>query len=437
MSVVEDLVSKEVGINLNGKEIKLPLVVGSEGEKGINISELRKDSGYITLDYGYMNTGACESEICFIDGEKGILRYYGIPIEQLAEQSTFLETSFLLLYGKLPTQKELDAFSQNILENAALPESFGSLYDGFAKGTHPMAQLGSVIGALSGVDPNAVEVNPSDDQICQMTAKLMGAFTTIAAQIYRKNIGKPFVNPNPKYSYTENLLHMMFDGTDKESNISKEAIRALDMLLILHADHEQNCSTSAVQLVGSSRANLYASISAGISALWGPWHGGANQEVMEMLESIHASGGDIEKYVKIAEDPKSNVRLSGFGHRVYKTFDPRAKVIKSVCDEVLDKLGVEDPLLDIARKLEATALKEDYFIQRKLYPNVDFYSGIIYKAIGIPTNMFTVLFAMGRNAGWISHWKEMRKDHPPRIGRPRQIYTGPTKTDYTPIEKRS
>lgn len=428
--------SEKIQVNLNGKNVELPIVTGTEGEKGIDISTLRQQTGYVTLDQGYGNTGACQSAICFIDGEKGILRYWGIPIEQLAEKSNFLETSYLLMYGKLPSQKELDQFSQKVLSHSALPESVKHLYEGFSPETHPMAILGAMINAISGFDPSSLDSTQNEEQIEEAILRLMGQFPTILAYIYRKAIGKPFVPPNPKLSYCDNFLHMMFEGTEQKSLISKEAVRALDMLLILHADHEQNCSTSAVQLVGSSRTNLYASISAGISALWGPWHGGANQEVMEMLQSVHEAGGDVQKYVKIAKDPKSKVRLSGFGHRVYKTFDPRAKVIKSVCDQILANLGVKDPLLEIAKELEQTALNEEYFISRKLYPNVDFYSGLIYKAIGIPTNMFTVMFAMGRLPGWIAHWKEMREVTPPRIGRPRQIYIGPNKTDFVPMDKR-
>jgi len=429
-------VSEKIQVNLNGKNVDLPIVTGTEGEKGIDISTLRQQTGYVTLDQGYGNTGACQSSICFIDGEKGILRYWGIPIEQLAEKSSFLETSYLLMYGKLPSQKELDQFSQKVLSHSALPESVKHLYEGFSPETHPMAILGAMINAISGFDPSSLDSTQNEEQIEEAILRLMGQFPTILAYIYRKAIGKPFVPPNPKLSYCDNFFHMMFEGTEQKSLISKEAVRALDMLLILHADHEQNCSTSAVQLVGSSRTNLYASISAGISALWGPWHGGANQEVMEMLTQIHEAGGDVQKYIKIAKDPESKVRLSGFGHRVYKTFDPRANVIKSVCDQVLANLGVKDPLLEIAKELEQTALNEEYFISRKLYPNVDFYSGLIYKAIGIPTNMFTVMFSMGRLPGWIAHWKEMREVTPPRIGRPRQIYIGPTKTDFVSMDKR-
>ena len=434
--MLEVAVGSTVSVNLNGKVVELPVVAGSEGEKGLDISNLLKESGYITLDPGYGNTGACKSAICFIDGDQGILRYWGIPIEQLAEQSNFIETSYLLFYGKLPSQKELDLFAKKIAQQYSLPDLIKKLYDGFLPQTHPMAMLASVVSALSGYDSHHSSLEQSEEEVNQTAINLIGKFPAIVAAIYRKAIGKKIVEPDPKIPYTENLLRMMFAGTKLESRITPESVHALDMLLILHADHEQNCSTSAVQLVGSSRTNLYASIAAGIAALWGPWHGGANQDVMVMLQKIQDSGGDVKKYVEIAKDKKANIRLSGFGHRVYKTFDPRAKVIKGVCDKVLDKMGVNDPLLEIAKELEQTALKDDYFIKRKLYPNVDFYSGIIYKAIGIPTDMFTVMFAMGRLPGWVSHWKEMLSDKSSKINRPRQIYVGPTKTDYTPISRR-
>ncbi len=435
--MLEELVGESTSVNLNGKVVELPVVTGSEGEKGLDVSQLRKESGYITLDPAYGNTGACESSICFIDGEKGILRYWGIPIEQLAEKSSFIETTYLLLYGKLPSQQELTQLSQRISKNLTIPDLVKKLYSNFSDETHPMALLSAVVSALSGYDKKQSSLEQSEVDIDETSIRLIGQFPAIAAAIYRKKIGKEFIEPDPKATYTENLVRMMFGETDLEKQITPEAIEALDMLLILHADHEQNCSTSAVQLVGSSRTNLYASIAAGIAALWGPWHGGANQDVMVMLQKIKDSGGDVQKYVEIAKDKNSKVRLSGFGHRVYKTFDPRAKVIKSVCDKVLEKMGVNNPLLEIAKELEQTALQDEYFIQRKLYPNVDFYSGIIYKAIGIPTDMFTVMFAMGRLPGWIAHWKEMLTSKPSRIGRPRQIYVGPTKTDYTPVDQRS
>lgn len=433
---VEERVGESTTIQLNGKTVELPLVTGSEGENGIDITSLRKETGFITLDPGYGNTGACKSSVCFIDGEKGILRYRGIPIEQLAEKSNFIETTYLLLYGKLPLKKEVELLTDRILKNLSLPDIILNFFKGFAPDTHPMAMLSALVSALSGYDPKHSSLDQTAEDIDKAAINLIAKFPALVANIYRQSIGKDFVTPSHDWSYTENLLHMMFRNTDKEDSINAESIHALDMLLILHADHEQNCSTSAVQLVGSSRTNLYASIAAGIAALWGPWHGGANQDVMEMLQKIHDSGGNVKEYVDIVKDKKSNIRLSGFGHRVYKTLDPRAKVIKSVCDKVLEKMGIDDPLLEIAKELEQTALKDEYFIKRKLYPNVDFYSGIIYKAIGIPTNLFTVMFAMGRLPGWIAHWKEMLSSKPSKIGRPRQIYVGPIKTDYVPIEER-
>lgn len=434
--MLEVAVSETISIEINGKVVELPVVTGTENEKGIDVTTLRKQSGYITLDPGFVNTGACKSSICFIDGEKGILNYRGIPIEALAIKSNFIETAYLLYYGKLPTQSEFDQLSQKISTQREVPELIKKLYDGFSTETHPMAILSSVVSALSGYDTKPSSLEQTIEEMDEVSIQLMSQFPTIAAYSYRKLMGLEFIDPDPKASYTENFLKMMFTGTEFECHITPEAIHALEMLLILHADHEQNCSASTVQMVGSARTNIYASIAAGIGALWGPWHGGANQDVVEMLQEIKDSGGDVAAYIKKIKDPKSKLRLAGFGHRVYKTFDPRAKVIKSVCDNVLEKLGVQDPLLDIARELEIAARDDEYFVKRKLYPNVDFYSGIIYKAIGIPTNMFTVMFAIGRLPGWLAHWKEMITDKP-RIGRPRQIYVGPPETEYVPIAKRS
>ncbi|OGW86606.1 MAG: citrate (Si)-synthase [Omnitrophica bacterium RIFCSPHIGHO2_02_FULL_46_11] len=430
--------SEKAELKINDKVIELPTVVGTEGEKAIDINELRAKTSYIALDNGYANTGSCLSEITFIDGDKGILRYRGIPIEQLAEQSTFVETAYLLIHGKLPNRTQADQFSKELTEHASLHQDFKHIFDGIPSTTHPMATLSAMVSILSGFD-TVGDPNKKQDgkEISKIAAKLLSKVRTIAAYSYKKSIGQPFIYPHRSLSYCANFLHMMFSLPGEEYPIDEEAVRVLNLLLILHADHEQNCSTATVRLVGSSRSNLFACISAGICALWGPWHGGANQEVMEMLDQIHEEGGDVKKWVALAKDPNSSFRLSGFGHRVYKTFDPRAKVIQQACDRFFKKNGVHDPLLEIAFKLEEVALKDDFFISRKLYPNVDFYSGILYKALGIPTNMFPVMFAIGRLPGWIAHWKEMRETKPARIGRPRQIYTGPLKTDYTPIEKRS
>lgn len=423
-------------IKVNGKVFELPVTVGTEGEKAVDISELRGKTSYITLDHGYGNTGSCLSSITFVDGEKGILRYRGIPIEQLAEQSTFVETAYLLINGKLPAKSEADQFSKQLTANANLHEDFKQIFDGVPSDTHPMAILSAMISILHGFHLASVDQKEDGSDFNMIAAKLLSKVRTIAAYSYKKSIGEPFVYPDRKLSYCANFLHMMFALPGEPYAVDEEAVRVLNLLLILHADHEQNCSTATVRLVGSSRANLFASVAAGICALWGPWHGGANQEVMEMLEEIHTSGSGIQKYIDAAKNPDTKIRLSGFGHRIYKTFDPRSKVIKAACDRYFKKHGVHDPLLEIALKLEAAALKDDFFISRKLYPNVDFYSGILYKALGIPTKMFPVMFAIGRLPGWIAQWKEMMEAKPPRIGRPRQIYVGPAKTDYVPIEKR-
>jgi citrate synthase len=426
---------KHVVLKYGDKQFEFPLVEGSEGEIGIDIGQLRAQTGLITLDNGYMNTGSCQSAVTFLDGEKGILRYRGIPIEQLAEKSNFVETTYLLIYGTLPTATELKQFTNSLTRHTMLHEDMKRFYDGFPRDAHPMAILSSAVSTLSTFYQNSSDINnPADIDISIF--RLLAKIPTIAAFSYKKSIGQPFIYPTNSLNYSTNFFKMMFAVPAEEYHGDPVIAKALDLLLILHADHEQNCSTSTVRLVGSSRANLYASVSAGISALWGPLHGGANQEVVEMLESIVASGGDVKSFVNKVKNKEAGVRLMGFGHRVYKNFDPRAKIIKRVCDEILSKLGIDDPLLETAKKLEEAALGDEYFVSRKLYPNVDFYSGIIYRAIGIPTNMFTVLFAIGRIPGWIAQWKEMLEAPNAKIGRPRQIYTGATETQYVPIEKR-
>ncbi len=417
----------------DGKEYELPTVVGSEDEVGVDISKLRAlTGGAITLDSGYGNTGSCQSSITFINGEKGILRYRGYPIEQIAKSGTFTEVCYLLIYGSLPTRQQLDEFNESLTYHSMLHEDMKKLFEGYPPTAHPMAILSSMVTSLATYYPHSHREDRIDLNIVRLLAKA----TTIASLSYKKSIGQPFIYPRNDLSYTENFLHMMFAVPAEPYVVNPVVERALNLLLILHADHEQNCSTSTVRMVGSSQANLYASIAAGISALWGPLHGGANQKVMEMLKMIHEDGDNYRKYVDMAKDKSSGFRLMGFGHRVYKNFDPRAKILKQAADDVLEDLGVDDPLLEIARNLEQVALEDEFFIQRKLYPNVDFYSGIIYSAMGIPTNMFTVMFALGRLPGWISQWKEMREDPKSRINRPRQIYTGPTESTYTPIDER-
>ena len=414
---------------LDGKEIELPVVVGSEGEKGIDISALRAKTGAITLDPGYGNTGACESAITFIDGEAGILRYRGYPIEDIAGRARFTEICYLLINGELPGPEELRKFEEGLTYHSLLHEDMKKFFEGYPAGAHPMAMLSAMVASLSAYYPDDANI---DLNVTRLLAKAI----TIAAFSYKKNIGQPFMYPRNELSYCANFLHMMFSVPAEPYKVNPVFERALDLLLILHADHEQNCSTSTVRMVGSSQANLFASISAGVCALWGPLHGGANQKVIEMLERIRDDRGDYKKYVELSKDKTSNFRLMGFGHRVYKNFDPRARILKNTCDEVLAELGVNDPLLDIAKSLEEVALSDDFFIERKLYPNVDFYSGIIYRAMGIPTNMFTVMFALGRLPGWIAHWLEMRKDPNTRINRPRQIYTGATQRPFTPVAER-
>ncbi len=425
---------KTVEIKFPDKTLSLPVIEGSEGEKAIDIRALRANSGYITLDTGYMNTGSCLSAITFIDGDKGILRYRGIPIEVLAEKSDFLEVSYLLLKGKLPTQNELESFRRELTYHTMLHEDVKRFFDGFPRDAHPMAILASVVCSLSTFYQD--EVGTEEDIAHMSTIRLLAKLPTIAAFAYKKSIGQPLVYPNNSLNYCENFLQMMFSLPCEEYKVDPVVARALNLLLILHADHEQNCSTSTVRIVGSSEANLYACISAGICALWGPLHGGANQKVIEMLQMINEDGGDVKKYVAMAKDKESGFRLMGFGHRVYKNYDPRAKIIKRSCDELLAKLKVNDPLLNIARQLEEVALKDPYFVEKKLYPNVDFYSGIMYRAMGIPVPAFTVMFALGRLPGWIAQWKEQNADSAGKIGRPRQIYTGPKESPYTPVGQR-
>ncbi len=424
-------------LNYDGKELLLPLVEGSEHEKAVNISKLRAETGLVTLDYGYVNTGSTESAITFIDGDLGILRYRGYPIEQLADQDqpSFLETAYLLIYGDLPTVAELDDFRFSIRKHTLLHEDAKGFFNGFPRDAHPMAILSSVVSALSTFYQDSDD--PKDPEQVQLSIiRLMAKLPTIAAYAYKKSIGQPFLYPNNSLDLIENFLTMMFAVPSEPYEVSPVIVHALKQLLILHADHEQNCSTSTVRMVGSAEANLYASVAAGINALWGPLHGGANQSVLEMLENIRSDGGDVRKAVERAKDPNDDFRLSGFGHRVYKNFDPRAKIIKGTADAVLADLDSKDDLLGIAVELEGIALADDYFIERRLYPNVDFYSGLIYRAMGFPTNMFTVLFAIGRLPGWIAHWKEMNESPKTKIGRPRQIYTGPQERPFVPMNQR-
>jgi citrate synthase len=420
------------------KEIELPVTRGTEDEVGADISKLRAETGLITLDYGYMNTGSTESAITYIDGDAGILRYRGIPIEELVDRDhpSFMECAWLLIYGELPSREQLNTFRHTIRTHTLIHEDAKRFFDGFPKDAHPVAILSSVTSALSTFyqdsdDPH----NPDDVEVSII--RLMAKLPTIAAYAYKKSIGQPFLYPDNSLDLIENFLTMMFAVPSEQYVVSERVVHALKVLLILHADHEQNCSTSTVRLVGSSDVNVYAAIASGINALWGPLHGGANQAVIEMLEEIHRDGGGIDKFINLAKDKNSDFKLSGFGHRVYKNYDPRARILSGIVDEVLVEMNMQDdPLLGIARELEAVALSDPYFIERKLYPNVDFYSGIIYRAMGFPTDMFTVLFAIGRLPGWIAHWKEMMESPKTKIGRPRQIYTGPTKRPYVPIDER-
>ena len=418
-------------LTLDGKTIDLPIIKGTEDEKGIDVTQLRSETNHITFDPSYGNTGSCSSDITYISGEKGILRYRGYPIEQLADNSSFVEVIYLLLYGDLPNKQELGSFNNKLTYHSLIHEDMKRFFDAYPMNAHPMGVLASTVAALSTFYPARV-----DGDIELNIIRLLAKVKTLAAFAYKKSIGQPLIYPKNDLGFEENFLHMMFAVPAEEYTVDPTMAKALRLLLILHADHEQNCSTSTVRMVGSSHANLFISIAAGIGALWGALHGGANQRVIEMLKMIHADGDNFEKYVDMAKDKKSNFKMMGFGHRVYKNFDPRAKILKKSADNLLTKMGKNDPLLNIAKELEQVALKDDFFVSRKLYPNVDFYSGIIYRALGIPTKMFTVMFALGRLPGWVAQWKEMRNAEKPRIYRPRQIYTGVTKRDFIPLDKR-
>jgi citrate synthase len=422
-----------VKLIFNGTTYKLPVIVGTEGEVAIDITRMRADTGFITLDPGFANTGACQSTITYMDGEKGILRYRGIPVEELAEKSTFKETSYLLINGRLPSEEELRTFSIMLNDHSLVHEDMKTFYQNFPRASHPMGILSSMVNALRSFYP-ALQID--EEEINITVTRLLAKVRTMAAMSYKISRGHTTVFPRPDLAYCENFLNMMFDTPVKPYRIRREVVRALEVFWILHADHEQNCSTSAVRVVGSARTNLYAAISAGIAALWGKLHGGANQAVIEMLIEIHERGGSIHKYIERAKDKNDPFRLMGFGHRVYKTYDPRAKIMKKMCDDLLDAIKLDDPLLEIAKELEEVALKDPYFVDHNLYPNVDFYSGIVLRAIGIPTNMFTVMFAIGRLPGWIAQWKESVDDPQWRISRPRQVYTGPQLTHYTPLGDR-
>ena len=422
-------------IQLGDTKLDVPAIVGTEDEHAIDVAQLRAKTGYVTLDPAFMNTASTKSSVTFIDGDKGILRYRGIPIEQLAEKSSFVEVAYLLIYGNLPSETQLMDWSEKLTRHSLLHEDMKHFFEGFPATAHPMAILSAMVTALSSYYPDALDVDNVDLRDITM-ARLMSKVRTIAAFAFKKSIGQPFVYPKNSLTYCANFLNMMFSVPAEEYEVDPELVRVMNLLLILHADHEQNCSTSTVRVVGSSRANLFASISAGICALWGPLHGGANQEVLEMLMAIHKDGGSVDKYVKLAKDKNSHFKLMGFGHRVYKNFDPRAKIIKTAVEEVFEVTG-KNPLLEIATELEKIALEDDYFISRKLYPNVDFYSGLIYEALGMPVEMFPVLFAIGRTSGWVAQWLEMIDDSEQKIARPRQIYTGGRGIDYVPIGERS
>ncbi|MGY8954815.1 MAG: citrate synthase [Flavobacteriales bacterium] len=426
---------KKAELHYEGKVYEIPVVTGTENENALDISKLRGQSGLITLDRGFKNTGSTESAITFLNGEEGILRYRGYSIEELAEKSSFLEVSFLLIYGELPTKTELAKFTKDISEHSLVHEDVKSILDGYPSKAHPMGVLSSLVSALTAFYPKSLDPNRSKEQINGTIIRFIAKLPTLAAWSFKNRMRQPIMYPKNKLNYTSNFLHMMFGLPTQDTEINPIVAKALDKLLILHADHEQNCSASTVRIVGSSHASLYASVSAGIAALWGPLHGGANQAVIEMLEEIKEDGGDVDKYVARAKDKSDPFRLMGFGHRVYKNFDPRATIIKKAADDVLNELGIQDPVLDIAMKLEKVALEDEYFKERGLYPNVDFYSGIIYRALGIPTDMFTVMFAIGRLPGWIAQWKEMRENNEP-IGRPRQVYIGATERGYVSMENR-
>ena len=425
--------SDTVKVIYGNKTYELPLVIGTEGEKAIDISRMRTETGLITLDYGYANTGSCYSSITFMNGEKGILRYRGIPVEQLAESSTFIETAYLLINGQLPNRAQLNRFSVLLNDHSLMHEDMRSFYEKYPRASHPMGILSSMVNALRSFYP---ELQSTEEEINITMTRLLSKVRTMAAMSYKISRGHKVVYPRPDLTYCANFLNMMFDTPVKPYRLDDELVEALNIFWILHADHEQNCSTSAVRVVGSGRVNLYAAISAGIAALWGPLHGGANQAVIEMLTHIKSDGGNIKPYIARARDKNDPFRLMGFGHRVYKTYDPRAKIMKEMCHRILDKLNLSDPLLDIAMELEAVALKDEFFIENNLYPNVDFYSGIVLRAMGIPTNMFTVMFAIGRLPGWIAQWKESMDDPNWKLCRPRQIYTGQIKIDYTPLDER-
>ena len=423
---------KTATLDFNGTSLALPVIEGTEGELAIDITQLRARTGLITFDPGFGNSGACRSAITFIDGEQGVLRYRGYDIAELAAASSFLEVAWLLLTGELPTRTELDGFQHDVTHHTMLHEDFGRFFASLPKDAHPMPVCAAAVGALA----TFYQQPETDATLRDTVTRLIAKMPTIAAYSYKHSLGQPFIYPRNQLHYTANFLHMMFATPCEAYDVDPVLAKALELLLILHADHEQNCSTSTVRVVGSSRANLFASIAAGISALWGPLHGGANQQVIEMLDRIDAEGGDVQAFVDRAKDKKDNSRLMGFGHRVYKNYDPRAAILKQACEDVLERLGVHSRQLEIARRLEEIALRDEYFISHKLYPNVDFYSGIIYRALGIPVNMFTVMFTLGRLPGWIAQWMEMRQDRETRIVRPRQIYTGATARAYRPLEAR-
>lgn len=422
-------------IKIDDKSYELPVIQGSEHELAVDISKLRGQSGIITLDPGYKNTGSTTSAITFLDGEKGVLRYRGYSIEELAEKSDFLEVTYLLIYGELPTSEAYDKFVNDIKIHTMLHEDIKGILEGFPSNAHPMGVLSSLVCSLTAFYPESLDPNRSSQGVYLSIIRILAKLPTMAAWVHKNEMGHPFNYPDNTLSYCSNFIKMMFAVPAEKYEVDQVVSNALNKLLILHADHEQNCSTSTVRIVGSSQASLYASISAGINALWGPLHGGANQAVIEMLERIKEDGGDTKKYLDKAKDKEDPFRLMGFGHRVYKNFDPRARIIKKAADQVLEKLGVDDPVLEVAKGLEEAALNDEYFVERKLYPNVDFYSGIIYRAMGIPKDMFTVMFALGRLPGWIAQWKEMRENREP-IGRPRQIYTGQNERQYVPLDKR-
>lgn len=422
-------------LSIQGKETELPLVIGTENEVGVDISRLRSSTGAVTLDFGYKNTGSTTSKITYLDGEQGILRHRGYSIEELAEKADFLELAYLLIHGELPTKAEYEAWDEDIRHHTLVNEDMENIFKAWPTGSHPMGQLIAMISSLSSFYPESLNPNSTEEERMRTIKRLLAKMPTICAMIHKKRVGHPVIYPQNNLNYVENYLNMTFKHVTEEYELDPILVNALNKLMILHADHEQNCSASTVRLVGSSHANLYASIGAGIAALWGPLHGGANQKVIEQLEAIRADGGNTEKFIEKAKDKNDPFRLMGFGHRVYKNFDPRAKIIKKSADEVLNKLGINDPTLEIAKRLEEAALNDEYFIERKLFPNVDFYSGIIYRAMGFPVEMFTVLFALGRLPGWIAQWKEMMNDRHP-IGRPRQIYTGQAARPFVDIDKR-